>query len=139
MTSIRKVLSCVTAVSLAMQTVACGNTYEVPLVAPTEIAAAEAVILAERQRSAARIPLADAELISLYGEVVNRVEPVAETFCAELTEPGTICDFNIRIFPDPAAPPNAFQSYGDDGRPQLMMTLSFLDLVREPDEGWLGR
>ena len=134
MRSIRQVLSGVAAVSLAMQTVACGTTYQVPQIAPADLVAAESVIVAERQRSAAQIPLANTELISLYGDVVGRIEPVAETFCAELTEPGTNCDFDIRIFPDPAAPANAFQAYDDNGKPQLMMTLSFLDLVREPDE-----
>ena len=112
---------------------ACGTTYQIPEFSPGDLERASLVVSEERAAAAGSPPVETAELIAMYEEVVERTEPVAERFCVEQTE-GEPCDFDIRVNPDPAAAPNAFHTYGEDGRPQIVLNLAFLELVRAPDE-----
>ena len=50
--------------------------------------------------------------------VVERVEPVAENACVALNGPGVDCDLQIVVVPDLEAPPNAFQTLDEAGRPE---------------------
>ncbi len=117
----------------AMALSACGTTYQVDALDEEAIARADAEIAAERALAAQADTLDDAQKVALYTEVTQRVEPVAEAFCTQETEPGTDCDFVLVIDRDPDEAPNAFQHYSN-GRPTLTVTLAFLDLVKAPDE-----
>ena len=68
--------------------------------------------------------------------VAPRIESAAETWCrdARPSAPARDCDFVIRLIRDPAAPPNAFQTLGDDGRPLIVVTSNLLDQTGGPDE-----
>jgi predicted Zn-dependent protease len=65
--------------------------------------------------------------------VVETVEPVAEAFCLERTT-DLNCDFQIVVDDTAGAPPNAFQTQDDTGRPVIAFTLSLLAEARNPDE-----
>lgn len=65
--------------------------------------------------------------------VVQRVEPVAEAFCRERGQVAN-CDFLIVVDDNPNAPPNAFQTVNDAGRPVLAFTLALIAQVRNQDE-----
>ncbi len=121
-------------ICLATSLAGCGVRYEVPKVAPAELSLASAIIAEERASASA--PIDDIETVALYQRVIAAVEPVAEEVCREqhpeLAE--TIeCDFDIGLWPDASAPPNAFQTLDGD-RPVIAMTLSFMDVVRNDDE-----
>lgn len=111
----------------------CGTTYQVDALDSEAIARADAEIAAERALAAEAGSLDAEQKIALYTEVTRRVEPVAEAFCVQETKPGTDCDFRLVIERDPKEPANAYQHY-DSGRPTLTVTVTFLDLVRSPDE-----
>ncbi len=68
--------------------------------------------------------------------VAPRVESAAETWCRETrpSAPPRDCDFVIRLIRDPRAPPNAFQTPGEDGRPVIVVTSALLDQTGGPDE-----
>ena len=72
-----------------------------------------------------------------FARVAARVEPVAESFCREENAgaPAAWCDFRIRLDTDPRMPPNAFQSQGEDGRPNVTVGASAprRDAVRRRD------
>ncbi len=65
--------------------------------------------------------------------VVRRVEPAAERACRQM-RPGVNCDFDIGIDTDADVPPNAYQTYDKDGRPQLIFTASLLREMLNHDE-----
>lgn len=112
----------------------CGVRYEVPEVAPAELSVASAIIAEERASASA--PMGELETISLYQRVVGAVEPVAEEVCREQhpeLADSMECDFEIGLWPDASAPPNAFQTLDGD-RPVIAMTTSFLEVVRNDDE-----
>ncbi len=103
---------------------ACGTTYDVPgtggggttVNAPLETGAS-------RNRSH-------------YSQVRQRVKPAAEALCRE-EAPGasrTYCNFRFEYVSDPDAPPNAYQTIGEDGRPLVIMTDSLLKQMRSDDE-----
>ena len=68
--------------------------------------------------------------------VAPRVESAAEAWCrdARPSAPPRDCDFLIRLIRDPSAPPNAFQTIGDDGRPLIVVTSNLLAQTGGPDE-----
>lgn len=66
-------------------------------------------------------------------DVVDRVEPVAERICRAETR-GVDCDFEVLVIADPQAPPNAFQTLSEDGRPQLAFTVALIADARNRDE-----
>ncbi len=65
--------------------------------------------------------------------VVQAVEPVAEQICRERA-PGTNCDFRIVVDDRPGAPPNAFQTLDDAGRPIIAFTIPLIAESRNRDE-----
>ena len=117
-------------IALTLLVSACGTTYEVVQVTPDLMAATSA-----RHAAAARdaAPAREAEEdIAMFTRVRDRVEPVAERFCAEETEPGTVCDYDIVV--DPARDEiNAYQTYVD-ATPTLIFTPAFLSVVANDDE-----
>ncbi|MEO1733522.1 MAG: M48 family metallopeptidase [Pseudomonadota bacterium] len=68
-----------------------------------------------------------------FRQVVERVEPVAERECRQQTR-GVNCDFRIQVDGNTRAAPNAFQSLGDDGRPNITFTIALIAEVRNEEE-----
>lgn len=68
-----------------------------------------------------------------FTEVVRAVEPVAERECRRRVTSAN-CDFLIVVDPNPRAPPNAFQSRDERGRPVLTFTASMIGSVHNADE-----
>ncbi len=71
-----------------------------------------------------------------FRRVVARVEPAGEAFCrAEApSAPPAWCDFRIRLDTDPSMPPNAYQSEGRDGRPNVTLVATLLPEMQSDDE-----
>ena len=65
--------------------------------------------------------------------VVQRVEPVAESYCRARGVART-CDFRIVVDDRPGQPPNAFQTLDRAGRPVIGFTLALIADARNPDE-----
>ena len=65
--------------------------------------------------------------------VVNTVEPFAKAYCLERA-PDLNCDFQIVVDETPGAPPNAFQTQDNTGRPVIAFTLALLAEARNQDE-----
>lgn len=65
--------------------------------------------------------------------VVETVEPVAEQVCGERS-PGQNCDFQIVVDRRVNAPPNAFQTVDEAGRPIIAFTTSLVAGARNRDE-----
>jgi predicted Zn-dependent protease len=65
--------------------------------------------------------------------VIETVEPVAEQICKERS-PQRNCDFQIVVDKSPDAPPNAFQTLDDTGRPIIAFTVPLIVAVRNRDE-----
>lgn len=65
--------------------------------------------------------------------VVDTVGPVAEAYCLERA-PTLNCDFQIVVDGTPGAPPNAFQTQDDTGRPVIAFTLALLADAQNQDE-----
>ncbi len=68
-----------------------------------------------------------------FRTVTARVEPVAESECRRQTR-DVNCDFRIVVDRNPGAPPNAFQTLDDNGRPVIVFTESLLATARNIDE-----
>lgn len=102
---------------------ACGTTYEVP-------GAGGASPSATGQAGGASRDRAD------FVRVAGRVEPVAETFCREEipNAPPAYCNYRVIFETDPEAPPNAFQTLDDNGRPVIVVTGALLREMRSDDE-----
>lgn len=66
------------------------------------------------------------------GEVIARIEPVAEATCREMA-PQLECDFALVVLDRPRLPPNAFQTRVK-GRPVIGFTPALLSSTRNPDE-----
>jgi len=65
--------------------------------------------------------------------VVKTVEPVIEAVCHERA-PELNCDFQIAVDETPGAPPNAFQTQDDQGRPVIAFTLALIAEAQNRDE-----
>ena len=78
-----------------------------------------------------RVTAGDA--VANFRAAISRVEPAAERLCLERTR-NVDCDFLIRVDPNRAAPPNAFQSLGPGGRPVLTFTQALIADARNQDE-----
>jgi Zn-dependent protease with chaperone function len=105
---------------------ACGAAYEAP---PPPAGVAVPV-------AAAPVPPGRARTPADFARVASRVEPAAESFCREENggAPPAWCDFRIRVNTDPRMPPNAYQSQGEDGRPNVTVGVKLLDEMRSDDE-----
>lgn len=68
-----------------------------------------------------------------FGEVVERVEPVAEQVCREQT-PDQPCDFVIYVDRAPESGVNAFHTLDPTGRPAIIFTLGLIAVARNTDE-----
>jgi Zn-dependent protease with chaperone function len=66
-------------------------------------------------------------------QVVETVEPVAETECRRVTQ-GVNCDFQIVVDDRPGQPPNAFQTLDAQGRPVVAFTVGLIAEARNTDE-----
>lgn len=106
---------------------ACGTTYEVPLGAAPSGALPAA---------ASQAPAGRARTSADFARVASRIEPVAERFCREENPraPAAWCDYRIRLDNDPRMPPNAYQSEGEDGRPNVTVGVTLLGEMRSDDE-----
>jgi Zn-dependent protease with chaperone function len=114
------------AVLLCLAVAACGTTYAVPAGGPAAVPPAPGpVTVAGPARTAAD-----------FRRVLARVEPAGEAFCrAEAPDaPAAWCDFRVRLDTDPAAPPNAYQSEGRDGRPNVTLVATLLPEMQSDDE-----
>lgn len=68
-----------------------------------------------------------------FVDVVERLEPVAERVCRERA-PRMNCDFLIVVDDTPGAPPNAFQTVDQRGRPIIAFTPGLIAQTRNADE-----
>ncbi|MCR9126611.1 MAG: M48 family metallopeptidase [Rhodobacteraceae bacterium] len=68
-----------------------------------------------------------------FVQVLRTVEPVAERECLRLTS-GVNCDFRIVVDDNRGAPPNAYQSVDQNGRPVITFTLALIADARNRDE-----
>ena len=93
--------------------------------------APEAAPLSAQLRLAPQLP--PREAAANFVTAVERVEPVAETFCRAHTR-SLPCDFRIVIDDRPGQPPNAFQTLDRAGRPVIGMTLPLIAGARNVDE-----
>lgn len=118
----RSPAACVLLVLLA----GCGATYEVPAALPDSGSVSV-------PGPAPAIPAGRARTAADFARVVGRVEPVAERFCREEGRTAS-CDFRVRLETDPRMPPNAFQSMGEDGRPNVTVGVKLIDEMRSDDE-----
>ena len=112
------------ALALVLALTACDvalNVGTIPPSTPAPIATATAPLPSPEQ--AART----------FGQVVQAVVPVATRECNRRTR-GINCDFLITIDPDRNAPPNAYQSLDETGRPVLTFTAALIASIRNPDE-----
>lgn len=120
------------ALSLVLALAACGPTYEVRQPAPASrapVAVGPAAAGPVAARSAAAVT-AD------FRVAAPRIEQTAEAMCRETHPyaPPPSCNFVLRLVDDPRIGPNAFQTLGEDGRPQVVMTLQLAMLSQNIDE-----
>lgn len=73
------------------------------------------------------------EAVRNFIAVIDAVEPVAEAECRRRA-PQSNCDFRIVVDDSPGAPPNAFQTLDDAGRPIIAFTIPLIAKVRNRDE-----
>jgi Zn-dependent protease with chaperone function len=108
---------------------ACGATYMVP---PAELPSGGTAVPVAVQA----YPSGSARSVADFSRVASRVEPVAEAFCREENAgaPAAWCDYRIRLNTDPRMPPNAYQSQGNDGRPNITVGVTLLAEMRTDDE-----
>ncbi|MFT5065965.1 MAG: putative Zn-dependent protease [Yoonia sp.] len=66
-------------------------------------------------------------------KVVETVEPIVEATCRERA-PQLNCDFQIVVDDREGAPPNAFQTRDDTGRPIIAFTIPLIAIARNIDE-----
>ena len=67
-----------------------------------------------------------------FATVVARMEPVVESECR--VRLGGNCDFQIIVDTSPGAPPNAFQTRDEAGRPIIAFTVPLIAMARNQDE-----
>lgn len=115
------------ALFLTLALAACGPAYEVARPAPAPVAPLEGPALARRGPGVAT---AD------FRTAARRIERAAEPMCRETrpSAPPRSCDFVFRLIDDRRIGPNAFQTMGEDGRPQVVMTLQLATLSQNSDE-----
>lgn len=68
-----------------------------------------------------------------FAEVLARLEPVAEAACRKQSQ-SRACDFQIGVDMNTDELPNAYQTLGDNGRPQIIFTISLIAEARNSDE-----
>lgn len=112
---------------LSLALAACGTTYDVPSAGGG--GAVTPAASATWDPSRARTP-AD------FSRVAARIEPVAERFCREELPdaPPAWCDYRIRLDTNRENPPNAYQSEGEDGRPNITFGATLLPEMQSDDE-----
>ncbi len=77
--------------------------------------------------------LSSRKAVRNFVTVVETVEPVAERICRERA-PTLNCDFLIAVDDSKGAPPNAFQTQDDTGRPVIAFTIPLIAIARNIDE-----
>lgn len=73
------------------------------------------------------------QAVATFVQVIERVEPLAETLCRERTR-GINCDIEIVVDGRPDQPPNAFQTVDRTGRPIVGFTVALIADARNADE-----
>ncbi|HVL21871.1 MAG TPA: M48 family metalloprotease [Amaricoccus sp.] len=113
--------------ALCLALAACGTTYAVP-------GGPDAT--APQAGAAPASPPGRARTTGDYARVLARVEPAAERLCRQEQPdaPAAWCDYRITLDRDPDAAPNAYQSEGDDGRPDVHFAATLLPLMTSDDE-----
>lgn len=114
---------------LCLSLAACGTTYAVPVAGPDAGTAGG-------QATAPTAPPGRARTPADFARVVARVEPAAERMCRQERPdvPADLCDYRITLIRDPKAAPNAYQSMGEDGRPDIHLAASLLPMMQSDDE-----
>jgi Zn-dependent protease with chaperone function len=74
------------------------------------------------------------QAVNTFVAVVEQVEPVAEAMCRQRAQFGVNCDLQIVVDSRPGAPPNAFQTVDQRGRPVVGFTLALIADARNADE-----
>lgn len=88
----------------------------------------------QQQLEAAFTPTLDGRTaVRNFVDVVDTVEPVAEQMC-RARAPQINCDFRIVVDSNPAAPPNAFQTLDENGRPVIAFTVPLIAIAQNKDE-----
>lgn len=115
--------------ALCLSLAACGTTYAVPIAGTDAASSGSQVTAPSAPPGRARTP-AD------FARVLARVEPAAERLCRQERPdaPASWCDYRVTLIRDPKTPPNAYQSMGDDGRPDIHFAASLLPIMRDDDE-----
>lgn len=118
------------ALPLLLALAACGTTYAVPVAVGTATPT-----LPEPTTAPADTP-GVGRTARDFARVAPRVEAAGESFCrAELpNQPPAYCDFRVRLDGDPDMPPNAYQSVGGDGRPEVVIGTKLLAEMQSDDE-----
>lgn len=106
---------------------ACGTTYAVPVAGP-DAAGSPSV--------APAAPAGPARTQRDFYRVLARVEPAAERLCRQESPdaPAAWCDYRVTLVRDPGEAPNAWQSEGADGRPDIHFAATLLPLMDDDDE-----
>ncbi|WP_051312611.1 M48 family metallopeptidase [Pseudodonghicola xiamenensis] len=75
----------------------------------------------------------DQARINSFVEVIQKVEPVAETECVAFGLAHN-CNFQIQVDTNPEEPPNAFQSLDRKDRPVITFTMTLIETTQNNDE-----
>lgn len=103
------------------------------VIAPPPAGAPQTATLPESPFAAPQ-PALDPRLAARnFASVVGRMEPVIEQACVERLGPAN-CDFQIVVDTTPGAPPNAFQTRDEAGRPVIAFTVPLIAMARNVDE-----
>ncbi len=101
------------------------------------LSAAACVPTTDRPNPAQPLPSDPSErarvAVSNFVEVVERVEPVAESICRQETRRQS-CDFQIWVDRDPSSGVNAFQTLNRRGQPVIIFTIGMIAAARNQDE-----
>lgn len=73
------------------------------------------------------------QAVATFVQVIERVEPLAETLCRQRTR-DINCDIQIVVDGRPNQPPNAFQTVDKSGRPIVGFTVALIADARNADE-----
>ncbi|QHQ35479.1 M48 family metalloprotease [Algicella marina] len=88
------------------------------------------------QRDAPEVARSARAAEASFRRAAGRIEPVAEQVCRTRNPDFGVrgCDYRFQMSTDPRLGQNAFQTIGEDGRPQVVFTLSLLQVMRNDDE-----
>lgn len=89
-------------------------------------------VLPEQEAELVKVPIPKRAVENVIA-VVETMEPVVEALCRDRA-PTLNCDFQIAVDETPGAPPNAFQTSDEEGRPVIAFTLALIAEAQNRDE-----